>query len=132
MRYKVLIEGYPMLGLAADKMHLPAIPGTAQELILDTQEGLGKTIGEGYLRMQGIQGGTAVNDERRKFREAINAFCRFLAGEGRDNCNQVTSIDEADKDSPLLNETSTAFLLANVLSHGGDSNSPLKYKPRES
>ncbi len=131
MRFKVLVEGYPMLGSAADGMYLPAIPGTAQELVLDTKDGLGKTILDGFLEMHGDQPNSVIQDERGKFREAINGFCRFLAGEGRDNCNQVTKITEVTENDPLLNETATAFLLSKVMSHNGDANSPLRYKSKE-
>ena len=84
------------------------IPGTENETVLSTESGLGLTIWHGYLEMRtrqnetGIKAGwpwagielTDKDPEKDNFREAINLFLRFLAGEGRDNCQRVYRISE--------------------------------------
>lgn len=128
MRFKVLIEGYPNLGPAAEAVRIPAIPGTAQELLLDTRHGIGQTILSGFCEMRGIE---AVDEESESsiLREAVDVFCRFLAGEGSDNCNQVTRIEcEDDEASPLIPDKATAFLLAHVLSQT-KQDAPMRWKP---
>lgn len=128
MRYEVRFDGYPLLGSMAEGMNLPAIPGTAQEIILDTREGLGQTILEGYCKMKGIRS-IKANEEINLLRTAINEFCIFMAGLGQDNCNQVTTIKALENDiTPLIPEEAAAFVLQSVIDHTADT--PLKYKPK--
>lgn len=105
MNYKVTVASY-VLG----HKDLGPIPGTKVEKEFDTDDGIGQTIWHGYLQMRQLQKEKplAENDpykikltekdkEIDKFREAINLFYRFLAGEGRDNYVQVFSIKEAEQ-----------------------------------
>lgn len=87
---------------------LPFIPGTDRTVTLDTNSGMGRDIWWGYLKMRGAQKKNPLGDEDwakiripecgdprqeiRKFREAIDIFFRFMAGEGRDNCIAVKEI----------------------------------------
>jgi hypothetical protein len=97
--------------LAAQAIRCPEagfVPGTERDMTLDTKSGLGKNIWWGYLEMREEQKKTPVPDdspskvhlpdtesEQNKFREAINLFFRYLAGEGSDNCLVVKSIEPA-------------------------------------
>ncbi len=88
---------------------LPFIPDTERAEVLDTESGPGKEIWDGYLKMCREQKSAPPLDdshwykirvpedskpenEINRFREAINIFMRFLAGEGRDNCEAVKDI----------------------------------------
>lgn len=113
MKYRVTLDGYVIGGPALDRLNLPPIPGTTQVVELDPDDGPGQVIWHGYLQMR-----TWQEKEQRdpddwatvklksdapeidKFREAINIFCRFLAGEGRDNGNQVTKIEPINPGEP--------------------------------
>lgn len=110
MRYSVTLAGRPILGNSRtiDPGTLPFIPETEQEVTLDTDSGAGQVIWDGYLQMREAQKKQPLPDddwmkvrvpedadpknEIHKFREAINIFLRFLAGESRDNCNAVKDI----------------------------------------
>ena len=103
MRYEVTIDGYVLGGPALEALRLGPIPGTTQKLILDTRNGAGQVIWDGYQEMLRAQSDQPTQSkdwttiktkpdapEIDRFQEAINIFCRFLAGESRDNCNRVT------------------------------------------
>ncbi len=109
MRYRVTIDSY-VLTEHFDPLHLGPIPGTTTVAELDTDSGGGKDIWWGYLSMREEQkmSSLEVDDPYRvlegedeseavKFREAINLFLRFLAGEGRDNFRRVTAMQELSK-----------------------------------
>jgi hypothetical protein len=119
MKYKVTLAGRVIC--RPDVMRtLPFIPGTEQVVFLDTDSGAGQTIWHGYLHMREEQKKTSLSDndwrkirvpedgkpenEIYKFREAIDIFTRFLAGNGRDNCNAVKEIEVCleGQDSPQL------------------------------
>ncbi|MBC7981591.1 hypothetical protein H7X65_00775 [Candidatus Parcubacteria bacterium] len=105
MKYKVTIAGYAIC--RPDIMFtLPPIPGTHQERIFDTNSPDYAIIWEGYQQLRSAQIKKPCKDgdwmqikaredapHIQQFREALNIFMRFLAGEGRDNCNQVVSIE---------------------------------------
>lgn len=110
MKYNVTLAGRVIC--RSDVMRtLPFIPGTEQRVVLDTSSGPGLEIWRGYLQMRQNQKSNPLPDdswmkiripedanpenEIHKFREAIDIFCRFLAGEGRDNCNAVKEISLA-------------------------------------
>ncbi|TAK57086.1 hypothetical protein EPO17_02900 [Patescibacteria group bacterium] len=107
MTYRVVLAGRPIC--RPDIMRsLDFIPGTEQEMVLGTDSGLGRMIWHGYLDMRQAQKSQKIaeddwrkirvpedakpENEIHKFREAIDLFCRFQAGEGRDNCNAVKDI----------------------------------------
>lgn len=107
MKYVVTLAGRAIC--RPDVMRtLPFIPGTEQQVVLDTDSGPGREIWQGYLQMREQQKINPPSDddwvkirvpadadpanEIHKFREAIDIFCRFTAGEGRDNCNAVKEI----------------------------------------
>ncbi len=108
MKYRITLASYAICNLDIMRT-LPSIPGTERKVVWDTHEGFGKEIWHGYLRLRDEQKGqnlsdldwfkvrikedTEVENEIHKFREAINIFMRFLAGEGRDNCTQVKAIE---------------------------------------
>lgn len=106
MKYKVTLAGYVICHIHPDE--IGPIPNTDQEIILDINKEMGREIWWGYLMMRENQKKTGIkagyqfagielseNDpEIDKFREAINLFCRFMAGEGRDNCNRVRKIEK--------------------------------------
>lgn len=105
MIYKVTIAGYAIC--RHDMMRtLPHIPDTEQEKVFDTDSLEYKLIWDGYIELRESQKSKPVHDDEwskvrvsedgehiDQFREALNLFMRFLAGEGRDNCNQVKSIE---------------------------------------
>ena len=103
MLYKVTLDAYPTGNSRLKELNLPPIPGTTRTLVFDTRYELGKIIWDGYQEMQRDQlseqpyhtsnQSTADDTEIKRFRSAINVFLRFLAGEDRDNCNQVTHIE---------------------------------------
>ncbi len=128
MKFEITIAGRVRTGPGGKNLHLPNIPNTEQQLVLDTREGLGKVIFDGQLKMTRTKA-TTPEKERDVLRDGINAFCEFMAGEGRDNCNYVTRIQPLEGNvSTLINETAAAIILANVLSH---SDEPLKWEPRK-
>lgn len=104
MNYKVTVASYVL-----NHTDLGPIPGTIVEKEFDTNKGVGQTIWWGYLQMREGQKSkplsmddpyrvklTENDSEKNKFREAINIFYRYLAGEGRDNYVQVLSIKESN------------------------------------
>ena len=104
MKYQVILDSYPIGNERLAELCLPPIPGTTRVITLDTANGLGKEIWYGYLSMREDQKKTPsvypykINQpetapEIDKFREGINMFFRFMAGEGRDNAQQVTQIE---------------------------------------
>ena len=107
MRYKVTLDAYVIGGPALEQLPLPPLPGTTKVVELDTESGSGMEIWHGYLQMRQAQKVVQPSDswarvkltekdsEIDKFREAINIFFRYLAGEGRDNGLQVTKIEAA-------------------------------------
>lgn len=108
MRYKVVLAGRAICRPDMMRM-IDFIPGTEQTVEFDTASGAGQEIWWGYLQLRQDQKGKVLDDddwrkvrvpedsdpknEIHKFREAVDLFFRFLAGEGRDNCNQVKSIE---------------------------------------
>lgn len=110
MKYNVTIAGRVICRPDIMRM-MPPIPNTEQKVVLDTDSGLGKIIWHGYLYMRECQKKQPLPDddwakirvpedsnpknEINKFREAIDIFMRFQAGEGRDNCNSVVTIELA-------------------------------------
>ena len=104
MNYQVILDSYAIGNERLAALNLPPIPGTTLVMELDTESGLGKEIWWGYLQMRERQKKEPAQFPYRvtlaetapeidKFREAINIFFRFLAGEGRDNGQQVTKIE---------------------------------------
>jgi hypothetical protein len=110
MKYKVTLASFAICNPAIART-LPAIPGTNYQVFLDTASGLGRDIWFGYLQMRQDQKGKKLDEddpyrirvpedgkpenEIHKFREAIDLFMRFLAGDGRDNCPAVEAIEIA-------------------------------------
>ena len=107
MRYNVILASRAIC--RKDMMKgLSFIPNTEKEIIMDTESGIGQEIWFGYLQMREAQKAHQLPDdcwhkvhvpedsnpenEIHKFREAINIFFRFSAGEGRDNCLAVKEI----------------------------------------
>ena len=85
------------------------IPATDKEIVLDTQDGLGREIWFGYLserqkqqqeplsedswlKIRVPEDGDPLN-EIHKFAEAVNLFFRFMADGIRDNCLAVRRIE---------------------------------------
>jgi len=104
MPYKVTLDNYPITTLDRP---VPPIPGTTRVLVLSLSEGLGKDIWYGYLELRTDQRRQSLADndpfrvklteqdtEIDKFREAVNLFHLFSALDSRDNCQQVTRIEE--------------------------------------
>lgn len=110
MKYRVTLDAYVIGGPAMPK-HLPPIPLTTIVMIMDTEDEthMAKDMWDGYLEMREKQAKnppkhkddwatikkTANDPPEQQFREAVNIFMRFMAGEGRDNCLQVTKIESA-------------------------------------
>ena len=102
MTYAVTLASYPICNLPPDTVG--PIPGTEHRIVMDTTVNIGKTIWHGYLQMREEQKRTPAvgwskilltekDSELEKFREAVNLFFRFLAGEGTDNCKRVQLIE---------------------------------------
>jgi hypothetical protein len=107
MRYKVTFaQKAIMKGRAMSQM--PFIPETEREVTFDTDSGPGQSIWTGYLQMRGWQQEKPLRDddwrkirvpadanpanEIHKFREALNLFMRYSAGDGASNCDVVKDI----------------------------------------
>lgn len=104
MIYKVILAGYAIC--RPDIMcTLPSIPGTEEEETFNTESPEYEIIWGGYVELRESQKRKPCNpadwecvkvsenaEHIDQFREALNLFTRYLAGEGRDNCKQVKSI----------------------------------------
>jgi hypothetical protein len=104
MRYNVILAGRPIVREDIIET-MPFIPNTEQTIIFDTDSFPTKDIWYGYLQTREQQKGKnpdpmdwttvkckSTDPEINKVRECINQFARFMAGEGRDNCNAVKLI----------------------------------------
>ena len=132
MRYEVILAAKPMIGNREDIIALPYIPQTEQVVYLDTAQGLGQEIWYGYLHLREIQEaerqagkGRDENDpylvripesgddadEPKKFAEAVNIMCRFIAGDERDNCNVVRRVRPLGKGADVKLASNPLFLL---------------------
>jgi hypothetical protein len=107
MKCKVVLAARPILSDEELLAQVGFIPGTDWVLELDTTNGMGADIWNGYLEMRESQKTSPpptpwakikVADDNNpeheinRFEEAINIVMRFCAGEGRDNCLAVKSI----------------------------------------
>lgn len=104
MKYLVTLASYP---IGIDPALTGPIPSTLRDIAFDTDAEPGNLIWAGYLKMVEQQDAagkkvgwppyTTINQpsdapELVRFTEAINLFCRFMAGEGRDTCDRVHAI----------------------------------------
>lgn len=121
MTYKVVFAGHAIC--REDLIDtLPPIPTTEQTQFFKVGSPAHEIIWKGYLelreaqksrpRAEGDWGKVKVAetaDHMLQFREALNIFMRFLAGEGRDNCNRVISIEVHEEDIAAIEDKPPAL-----------------------
>ncbi len=120
MKYRITTASFPCIGANNSLEHLAkygqfeaarycgAIPNTEFTVELDTANGPGKDIFDGYIAMRAEQKRRtqplAINDwtrvrlkedasEENQFKEAFEMFSRYMAGEGQDTFKLVTKIE---------------------------------------
>ncbi|MEK7641495.1 MAG: hypothetical protein AAB365_00710 [Patescibacteria group bacterium] len=108
MKYRITLAAVVMCRPDVARQ-LGFIPATDKEIVLDTQDGLGREIWFGYLserqkqqqeplsedswlKIRVPEDGDPLN-EIHKFAEAVNLFFRFMADGIRDNCLAVRRIE---------------------------------------
>jgi hypothetical protein len=92
MKLRITIAGFPFI---KDLSGVSAIPGTELQVCLNTDDGYGKIIWDGYLAF--VQENpqdflSATESMEKRFKEACNTFLKFMAN-GRDSFNQVVKME---------------------------------------